>query len=151
MSNRQKAGALLILLLLIPILLTDPLDWPERIEQVPAPTASPALHGPVAKGEPALRFQSWSDPSFDREAFLASFRRQSAMGLRDCLTGENLKERAFSATATLTRKGQLNHLRWNNEEALPKCVVATIQAMNFFDQSERLSYPSIELEWRVDW
>ena len=73
------------------------------------------------------------------------------MGLRDCLISENLQVRAFSATATLGRKGELSQLRWNNEEPLPKCVVDSIKAMNFSEQSARQAHPRIQLQWRVDW
>ena len=144
------ACVLLALVVLYPIELTDPLVSPKpKVETAPVPTVTPAPRGQAPP--PHLPFHSWDNPNFDRDAFLASFKRQANLGLTDCLANANLTERAFSASASLSRNGRLSEIRWNNEEPLPKCVQASIHAMDFHSQAERLTTPKLEIQWRVDW
>ncbi len=116
---------------------------PRRVGQAPA-------HGKLAS------FQTDAPPPIDREAFIASFRRQAQTEALRCLRDAAPGPASLHVAATLLKAGKLKNLRavgvpGAGTEPLPGCLGPAVEKMDFAPVAAALEVDSHELMWRLDW
>jgi len=92
-------------------------------------------------------------PSLDREAFLASYKRQARASLNECLQGWMPSPGRATFVAVLTKKtGQLTNLEvLGGSNDMPSCVVSLTFAMDFSSVVETMTGGVVTLQWNADW
>lgn len=144
----RARGLLVVAVVLQPIWLSpEPIG--SATEAQPRAASSPHLvPAPVPQSEMKLQMEA----RLDKEAFLASFRRQAAAELTPCLRSWSVEHGSLLLLGRLHRNGKFSALRVLPAATdTPACLVTSTQAMEFSQLTKRLAVPSVEIQWRVDW
>ena len=87
-----------------------------------------------------------------REAFLASFARQSAETLMPCLRLQMGVVGSIALMARLSQSGSLTGIRVIEPRTAPReCILPALQAMDFSSIGKHLKSETVEIAWRFDW
>lgn len=129
-----------------------PAPGPKPAPAAPAPPA-PATPHPQAKERATLpAFGTQKDDPIDREAFIASFRRQARAEALPCLLQGRPSPASLHVAATLLKSGQLKNLRpIGTGTSFPDCLAPAVAKMDFAPLAAPLTADAQELQWRIDW
>ena len=127
--------------------------FPVAVDELPLPirkSGASTITGTDARS-PLHKFDTNLHPRFDKEAFLASFKRQSNE-LQSCLHKWKDGGPSVLATAQMSPQGHLRHLsRADNGESFPSCVTSAIEKMDFIPLASEITPEGLSLEWRIEW
>lgn len=128
-------------------------ELPPEVQSTPAPSPPPTRAAGVAKARSTLpAFDTQKDDPIDREAFIASFRRQARQGALPCLLQWRPSPASLHLAATLLKSGQLKNLHAIAADAnLPDCLEPAVAKMSFAPLAAPLKADAQELQWRIDW
>lgn len=155
-----KASYVLLWIAIFWALMIGP-EFPEELGPEAPPVAEIAPPPPRRVGKAPARgklpaFQTDAPPPIDREAFIASFRRQAQTEALPCLRETEPGPASLHVAGTLLKAGKLKNLRvvgiaGAGTEPLPGCLGPAVEKMDFAPVAAVLEVDSHELMWRLDW
>jgi hypothetical protein len=156
-SPRVAGDAAIGLIVALWPLLIGP-EFPEplapEVAAEPAPPPAPGKPVGQAKARATMpAFGARTDQAIDREAFIASFRRQARNAALPCLLGFQPTPGSLLVGATLVKhSGRLSNLHAIGAGvSLPDCLPPAVAAMDFSPLVAPLMTDAQELQWRIDW
>lgn len=150
-ERRKKTSALIrffviVLIVLIPIFLSE--LFLDRIPPVKEASPAPTTTAPPKLDTLSVGFKA----NIDRDAFLASFRRQARAELVPCLERWEFADRSLIFIGKLTKTGELSVRSTIPTGVMPPgCVGKSIAKMNFAPLTTSMKEKFLEVDWRIDW
>jgi hypothetical protein len=121
------------------------------------PVADPVPVAPLPRGSGGRidqdRLGDRSPAAIDRDAFLASYRRQARQSLNACLQSWRPSPGQATFAGVLQKKtGRISNLEVLGEgDTLPGCVAELTGQMDFLAVAETMTAETILLQWNAEW